>query len=129
MLSIIQELKTSNSCKKNWPSQIYMCWKKPKWLINPFQITALFLNPVKTSENLFSEVSYFLFSVGIERDQWHEINLPEQQFPQNWYNKPFKRQPREMVKHKQFVGKIANELFKCVWPFCGAGVQRVKFDV
>ena len=23
---------------------------------------------------------------------------------------------------KQFVGKIADELFECVWPFCGIGV-------
>ena len=29
---------------------------------------------------------------------------------------------------KQFVG-IADELFKCVWPFCGIGALRVKYWV
>ena len=29
----------------------------------------------------------------------------------------FKRQPHKMVKHTQ----IADELFECVWPFCGVG--------
>ena len=31
-----------------------------------------------------------------------------------------KCQPHKMVKH------ITEELFECVWPFCGVGVQRVK---
>ena len=35
--------------------------------INPFHGTGLFLDPLKTPENVFPE--------DIERDQWHEISL------------------------------------------------------
>ena len=32
-----------------------------------------------------------------------------------------------MVKHTQAICcQIANELFECVWPFCGVGTSRVK---
>ena len=35
---------------------------------------------------------------------------------------PFKRQPRKMVKHTQTIRRqFADELFECVWPFCGVG--------
>ena len=34
-------------------------------LLNPFHVTDLFLNPVKTSQNL----CFFMFSEGIEREQ------------------------------------------------------------
>ena len=37
-----------------------------------------------------------------------------------YYRQPFKRQPHKMVKHTQFV-VVADELFGCVWPFCGVG--------
>ena len=37
--------------------------------VNPFHATALFLYPLKASENLW----VFLFSGGIERDQWYEM--------------------------------------------------------
>ena len=34
-----------------------------------------------------------------------------------------------MVKHTQVIRwKIANELFDCVWPFCGIGAERDKHD-
>ena len=32
----------------------------------------------------------------------------------------FKRHPHKIVKLKQFLAK-ADELFECVWPFCGVG--------
>ena len=32
-----------------------------------------------------------------------------------------KRQPPEMVKHLKMFSAIADELFECVWPFCGVG--------
>ena len=39
----------------------------------------------------------------------------------------FKRQYQKMVKHTQTIpGQIADELFECVWPFCGIGAYRVK---
>ena len=39
---------------------------------------------------------------------------------------PFKRQPHKMVKHTQTIPWLAaDELFECVWPFCGVGTQRV----
>ena len=32
-----------------------------------------------------------------------------------------------MVKHTQTISRqIANELFECVWPFCGIGACRVN---
>ena len=32
-----------------------------------------------------------------------------------------------MVKHTQTIRRqFADELFECVWPFCGTGAQRVK---
>ena len=32
-----------------------------------------------------------------------------------------------MVKHSQTIRRqLADELFKCVWPFCGIGTQRVS---
>ena len=35
---------------------------------------------------------------------------------------PFKRQPHKMFKHTQKIRRqIADELFECVWPFCGVG--------
>ena len=35
---------------------------------------------------------------------------------------PFKRQFHEMVKHIQTIRpQIADELFECVWTFCGIG--------
>ena len=49
---------------------------------------------------------------------------------QNYYEKVkiittkhlFKRQPHKMVKQtKEIPRQIADELFKCVWPFCGVG--------
>ena len=36
-------------------------------IINLFYVIGLFLNPLRTS-------GFFLFSEGIERDQWHEIS-------------------------------------------------------
>ena len=34
--------------------------------------------------------------------------------------KPFKGQPRKMVKHTQTTRRqFADELFECIWPFCG----------
>ena len=34
----------------------------------------------------------------------------------------FKRQFYKMVKHTQIIClQIADELFECVWPFCGIG--------
>ena len=36
---------------------------------------------------------------------------------------PSKRQPHEMIKHTQTIYRqIADELFECVWPFCGFAV-------
>ena len=38
------------------------------------------------------------------------------------YLQPFKYQPHKMGKHTQTLGwKIADELFGCVWSFCGFG--------
>ena len=35
----------------------------------------------------------------------------------------FKRQPHKMVKHTQTIRRqFPDELFECVWPFCGGGV-------
>ena len=32
-----------------------------------------------------------------------------------------------MVKHTQIIRRqIADELFECVWPFCGIGALKVK---
>ena len=39
----------------------------------------------------------------------------------------FKRQSHKMVKHTQTVcQQIGDELFECVWPFCGVGAERVN---
>ena len=41
---------------------------------------------------------------------------------QYFHLKPFKRQIPKMVKHTQTIRRqIADELFECVWPFCGIG--------
>ena len=33
-----------------------------------------------------------------------------------------------MAKHTQTIPRqFANELFECVWPFCGIGAWKVKF--
>ena len=38
------------------------------------------------------------------------------------YSQPFKCQFHKMVKHTQTIRRqIANELFECVWQFCGIG--------
>ena len=38
---------------------------------------------------------------------------------------PFKHQPLKMVKHTKTIRRQqptnADELFECVWPFCGVG--------
>ena len=35
-----------------------------------------------------------------------------------------------MVKHTQTIGRrIADELFECVWRFCGIGAYRIKFQI
>ena len=35
---------------------------------------------------------------------------------------PFKRQPHKMDKHTERICRqFADELFECVWPFCGVG--------
>ena len=35
-----------------------------------------------------------------------------------------------MVKHTQTIRRqIADELFKCVWPFCEIGARRVKDEL
>ena len=37
--------------------------------------------------------------------------------------KPFKRQPHKMVKQTQTIRQqIGDELFECVWPFCGVSI-------
>ena len=37
----------------------------------------------------------------------------------------FKRQINKMAKHTQTISRqIADELFECVWPFCGIGAWR-----
>ena len=37
------------------------------------------------------------------------------------------RQFHKMVKHPKTIRwQIADELFECVWPFCGIGALRVK---
>ena len=42
-------------------------------------------------------------------------------------NELFKRQYHKMVKHTQTIRwQIADELFECVWPFCGIGAERVN---
>ena len=34
-----------------------------------------------------------------------------------------------MAKHTQAIRrKFANELFECVWPFCGTGAYRVNVN-
>ena len=48
---------------------------------------------------------------------WNGLRLP-------W---PFKHQPQKMAKHTQTICRQkADELFECVWPFCGVGAWRVK---
>ena len=38
---------------------------------------------------------------------------------------PLKYQPHKMVKHTQTIRRqIANELFECVWLFCGVGALK-----
>ena len=33
-----------------------------------------------------------------------------------------------MVKHTQTIGRqIVNELFECVWPFCGLALKELTF--
>ena len=35
-----------------------------------------------------------------------------------------------MVKHTQTIRRqFADELFECVWPFCGIGAERVKEEL
>ena len=39
-----------------------------------------------------------------------------------FFNLPFKRQFHKMVKYTQTIRRqIPNELFECLWPFCGIG--------
>ena len=38
------------------------------------------------------------------------------------FSYPIKRQRNKMVKHTQTIDRqFADELFECVWPFCGVG--------
>ena len=40
---------------------------------------------------------------------------------------PFKRQIKKMAKHTQTIRRqFADELFECVWSFCGIGAERVN---
>ena len=42
--------------------------------------------------------------------------------PTHFFNLPFKRQFHKMVKYTQTIRRqIPNELFECLWPFCGIG--------
>ena len=63
---------------------------------------------------------------------WYETNLSElnkcspldlkKQTSKDAADTIFKLQPRKMVKHTQTIRQqIADELFECVWPFCGFG--------
>ena len=37
-------------------------------------------------------------------------------------SQPFKRQPHKIVNHTQTIPRqFADELFECVWQFCGIG--------
>ena len=36
------------------------------------------------------------------------------------------RQPHKIVKHLNNLLAVNDELFERVWPFCGAGIKRVK---
>ena len=89
---------------------------------------------------------FFKFSAGIERDQWHEmgdksrVKLFLSKFSiilhqmlyntwtywnngsigTNWVN-PLSANPTKWSNTlKQFVGR-SDELYECVWPFCGVG--------
>ena len=34
-----------------------------------------------------------------------------------------------MVQHTQTIHQqFGDELFECIWPFCGIGAQRVKYE-
>ena len=73
-----------------------------------------------------------MFSVGIERDQWHKMGLSKRETPEIYLEEllvtthfqlyPFKRQSHKMAKHTQTIRRqIANELFDCVRTFCEVG--------
>ena len=45
-------------------------------------------------------------------------------------HEPFKRQFHKMAKHTQTIRRqFADELFECVWLFCGIGALRVTIKV
>ena len=42
-----------------------------------------------------------------------------------WEIYPLKHQPHKMVKHTQTIRrKFTDELFDCVWPFCGVNAYK-----
>ena len=45
-------------------------------------------------------------------------------FSSTWFLLTLKPQFHKMVKHTQTIGRqIADELFECVWPFCGLALK------
>ena len=36
--------------------------------------------------------------------------------------------PQNGQAHLDNSSAVADELFECVWPFCGAGTERIKYD-
>ena len=74
--------------------------------VNPFQVKAPFLVPLKTSENLrFSNV---FRGIKKEKFAWNGLILSAPT-PQNGQT------------HLNNSSPKANQLFQCVWPFCGVG--------
>ena len=61
----------------------------------------------------------------LRRYQMHDPIVKSKVQIKNCY--PFKRQFHKMVKHTQTIlWQFPDELFECVWPFCGTGTYKVK---
>ena len=79
-----------------------MVTKKRKW-----KLISLVVSPRMFSRQLHGRYYQFLYSISLLLTLWEPT-------PQ-------------MVKHTQTVCRqFADELFECVWPFCGVGAEKVK---
>ena len=84
-------------------------WKRLNNVITPFHATGLFLYPFKIPEKqIYTDVFRVHTNRPIARN--------------GLVFNPFKRQFHKMVKHAQTIRQqIADEMFECVWQFCGIG--------
>ena len=112
---------------KDWISRYLLNLKLLKWFLQNVVLRIKFHPKYRRLQR-----NTFLYFTHVN------FHLPSRKFLSRYFQQcqlskeiilfsPFKRQPHKMVKHTKTIRRqITNELFECVWPFCGVDTSRVK---